>query len=142
MSSRPWGRRQVTRGDITICRLSKTLFLGNAARLFEETMEHVNSRPESHVVIVNMEETPHLASTTLDLRAEFDAVMKPQNIDLQLARAHEHVRAFLQAGGLDDLRSQCSYSVDDAVSAALTDVIPEETGMFWHLMDKRNWFHP
>jgi len=68
-------------------------------------------------VIVSLEETFDLDSTSFEVISAFDAAMSKSGKHLLLARVHDHVRDVLLAGGLTSLVTRCSYSVDDAIRA-------------------------
>jgi len=101
---------------IAIYRPSVPLLFANADTIFHLIETETLASPNTKAVIVSLEESADLDSTSFEVIAAFDTSMKKAGKKLQLARVHDHVRDVLQAGGLSDLVSRCSYSVDDAVA--------------------------
>lgn len=99
---------------ICIWRPSEPLFFGNASRIFDAIADDIQRRPDTRAIIVSLEESFDLDSTTFELLVEFATRIASMNKELQLARVHDHVRAFLQQAGQPDLLARSSYSVDDA----------------------------
>ena len=102
---------------IGIWRPSEPLFFGNAAAVLDAIAAEATSLPGLRAVIVSLEESFDLDSTTFEALDSFDRALARAGLRLWLARAHDHVRDVLTAGGAADLMTRVSYSVDDAVSA-------------------------
>ncbi|MDE2385539.1 MAG: SulP family inorganic anion transporter [Alphaproteobacteria bacterium] len=103
---------------IAIWRPSVPLLFANADGIFHYIQEQTLMQPDVRAIIVSLEETFDLDSTSFEVIAAFDAAMSKAGKHLLLARVHDHVRDVLLAGGLTSLISRCSYSVDDAVAEA------------------------
>ncbi|MFZ5709608.1 MAG: SulP family inorganic anion transporter [Pseudomonadota bacterium] len=101
-----------------IYRPSEPMFFGNAAAILDRIGREVASRGPGVVLILSLEETFDLDSTTLDALLSFEAVCAGTGATLLLARVHDHVRDVLRAAGRTDLIDRAYYSVDDAVLAA------------------------
>ena len=103
--------------DIAIWRPAEPLLFANAEAIFRFIESQTHDNPKIHAVIVSLEESYDLDSTSLEVIASFDAVMAKSGKQLLLARVHDHVRDALQAAGLNTLLQRCHYSVDGAVAA-------------------------
>ena len=103
--------------DVAIWRPSVPLLFANADAIFRTIENETLAQPGLRAVIVSLEETFDLDSTSFEVISAFDAAMSKSGKHLLLARVHDHVRDVLLAGGLTSLVTRCSYSVDDAIRA-------------------------
>jgi MFS superfamily sulfate permease-like transporter len=106
--------------DILIARPQTQVFFANAERVFSYIVNHLNAQPAVKIVIVSLEETADLDSTTLEALEDFAGLMKKRNIKILFARVKDPLRDVLAQANLADLPA-CSYasrSVDDAVHEA------------------------
>lgn len=115
----------ITPPGIAIWRPAEPLFFANADAVLHAVRREVRNGPSPRALVLSLEETFDLDSSTLDALLEFDESMGKAGIRLQLARVHDHVRDVLRLAGADDLLARCSYSVDDAVSALESASQPE-----------------
>ena len=102
---------------LLVIRPNGPLFFGNA----ESVLANVGQRARddgARAIVLSLEETDDVDSSTLEAIAEFRQAMSAQNRLLILARVHDRVRAVLDRGGLSDLAASSTFSVDDAVSRA------------------------
>ena len=93
------------------------LFRSNADSIFHFIENDVLVHPALKGVVVSLEESIDLDSTSFEVIASFDASMTKAGKELRLARVHDAVRDVLASGGLHALVTRCNYSVDDAVAA-------------------------
>jgi MFS superfamily sulfate permease-like transporter len=102
-----------------IWRPSEPLFYGNAASVLSAIRSAVRHSPgdTARHVVLSLEETFDLDSTTFDALVEFEHALQGDGRSLWLARVHDHVRDVLAAGGEAGLLARSSYSVADAVAA-------------------------
>ena len=105
--------------SVSIYRPSVPLLFANADTIFHYIENEVMTQKQLKAVIVSLEESADLDSTSYEVIAAFDTAMKKAGKKLQLARVHDQVRDVLLAGRLDSLVGRCSYSVDDAVAAVM-----------------------
>ena len=99
---------------LAIWRPAEPLLFANAEAIFRFIADQ--SRDVA-AVIVSLEESYDLDSTTLEVMAGFDASMAKSGKRLVLARVHDHVRDALQVAQLLGLLQRCHYSVDGAVQS-------------------------
>ena len=102
---------------LAIWRPSVPLLFANVDSIFRFIENEVLARPDLKGVVVSLEESIDLDSTSFEVIAAFDAAITKAGKELRLARVHDAVRDVLAAGGLHTLTARCNYSVDDAVSA-------------------------
>lgn len=102
---------------VAIWRPAEPLLFANAEAIFRYIDSQTRDDPSIHTVIVSLEESFDLDSTSLEVIASFDGVMAKSGKQLHLARVHDHVRDALRAADLHDLLQRCHYSVDAAVEA-------------------------
>ncbi|MEP6938804.1 MAG: SulP family inorganic anion transporter [Rudaea sp.] len=107
-----------------ILRPEEPLFFANADPLFALAREAVLAAPEIGQVVLSLEESPDLDSTSLESLAEFAAWLAARGIGLRLARLKEDSRDALWRARLRELpASSLDYaSVDDAAGAAMRDI--------------------
>jgi anti-anti-sigma factor len=102
---------------VLVIRPDAPLFFGNAEAVLEEVAQRARNEAATSIV-VSLEETDDLDSSTLAAISEFRQAMAAQKRVLILARVHDRVRAILERGGLSDLAATSTFSVDDAVRMA------------------------
>lgn len=105
---------------IEVLRPTQTLFFANADLVFADIVARMRGNRQAEAVILSLEETPGLDSTTLDALVECDAQLRALGRRLYLARVKQSVVATLAAAGADDLaqRAAQNFSVSDAWKAA------------------------
>lgn len=103
---------------LLIIRPDAPLFFGNAEPVLREIGRRARERSVTTIVL-SLEESDDLDSSTLDAVAEFDNAVIAQGRRLILARAHDRVREVLERGGLRDLAANSTFSVDDAVRSGV-----------------------
>jgi sulfate permease, SulP family len=100
-----WGsvRRHPERRTIEgveILRLNAPLFWVNAARVEESVISHVDARPATDVVILDLEATNQLDTTSADALARLTERLQRRGIEVYLVRVMHPVRAVLRRTGL------------------------------------------
>ncbi len=103
---------------ILVIRPNAPLFFGNTEAVLEEVGRQARTQGASTIVL-SLEETDDLDSSTLAAISEFRQAMAAQERALILARVHDRVRTILERGGLADLAAASTFSVDDGVRMAL-----------------------
>jgi MFS superfamily sulfate permease-like transporter len=103
---------------VGIWRPSQQLFFANADPVLGVIRKDIESDPSLRAVVISLEESIDLDSTALEALVEFDGVVRVRGLRLQYARVHDRVRDLFVSSG-STLSGYCSYSVDDAVSAAV-----------------------
>ncbi|MBX3528816.1 MAG: SulP family inorganic anion transporter, partial [Rhodoblastus sp.] len=105
---------------IEILRPTEPLFFANADLVFADIVARVRANRAAEAVILSLEETPSLDSTTLDGLIECDAQLTALGRRLFLARVKQSVEDTLRTAGADDLarRAAQNFSVSDAWKAA------------------------
>lgn len=103
---------------VLICRPAEPLFFGNAAGVLAAIRRCQQAEPGIRTLVLSLEETFDLDTTTLDALVDFHRVLHDGGVHLGLARVHDHVRDVLSAAGETSLLLASRYSVDDAVAAA------------------------
>ncbi|HXA91845.1 MAG TPA: SulP family inorganic anion transporter, partial [Steroidobacteraceae bacterium] len=102
-----------------IVRPEEPLFFANADPLLAQVRHRVQARPETRVVVLSLEESPDLDSTSLESLTDLALWLAAHNIELRVARLKDNSREALLGANLPQLRAaELEYSsVDDAVSA-------------------------
>ena len=100
-----------------VIRPNAPLFFGNVDAVLGAIARRARET-QSASVVLSLEETDDLDSSSLEALSEFRQAMTAQNRKLILARVHDKVRDMLSRGGLGDLAATSTFSVDDAVHAA------------------------
>jgi MFS superfamily sulfate permease-like transporter len=100
-----------------VLRSEEPLFFGNAEPLFAQVRRQVMTQPGVRLVVLNLEESPDLDTTALEVLAEFGAWFGARGGELRVARLGERAREVLLRANLPQLpgRSLDYSSVDDAV---------------------------
>jgi sulfate permease, SulP family len=107
----------VTTPGLLVLRPEEALFFANAEPLLLRARALVMGRTGTHLVVLNLEESPDLDSTALETLGEFCAWLGARGIELRVARLRHTVRDALLRAQLSQLpASTLDYSsVDDAV---------------------------
>lgn len=105
---------------IEILRPTQPLFFANADLVFSDIVARIRVNRSVAAVILSLEETSSLDSTTLDGLIECDAQLTALGRHLFLARVKQSVAGTLAAAGAQDLaqRAAQNFSVSDAWKAA------------------------
>lgn len=101
-----------------IIRPNAPLFFGNCEPILVRIGERARAAG-AKAIVLSLEETNDLDSSTLEALADFAESMSVQGRVLVLARVHDRVRSVLERGGLNDLAASATFSVDDAVRSAI-----------------------
>lgn len=101
-----------------IIRPNAPLFFGNCEPILVAIGERARAAG-AKAIVLSLEETDDLDSSTLEALADFRQSMSAQGRRLVLARVHDRVRWVLERGGLADLAASATFSVDDAVRSAV-----------------------
>ncbi len=104
---------------VTVWRPAQPLFFANADAILNTIVSHIRAIGHSKCVVVSLEESFDLDSTALDALLEFDTAVRATGKRVQYARVHDQARDLITAAA-PELAGRCSVSVDDAVSAVLT----------------------
>lgn len=106
---------------ILIVRPESLLFFANVERIVADIRARVERGSAFHVVILSLEESPDLDSTSIDAIAEFADYLQQRGTRLLLTRVKDEVRDVLHRAKLQQLPDSCysAWSVDDAAREAL-----------------------
>jgi MFS superfamily sulfate permease-like transporter len=102
---------------IAVWRAAEPLIFANAERVLAQVTARLPDTPGLHAVVLSIEESFDLDSTTLDALTEFAQTIQKRGLQLRLARVRDAIRDLFTTAGAADLAAACSYSVDDAVAA-------------------------
>ena len=107
----------VTVPDLLVLRPEQPLFFANAEPLFAAARARVLALPAARLIVLSLEETPDLDSTSLETLCEFCAWLAARGAELRVARLKERAReALLRAEPPQLSAATLDYSsVDDAV---------------------------
>ncbi|MCC5949706.1 MAG: SulP family inorganic anion transporter [Nitriliruptoraceae bacterium] len=102
-----WGalrrhRSTQTVAGLMILRLDSPLFWVNAAMVEERVIELIDADPEVRAVVLNLEATDQLDSTSTDVLRKLLVRLHRRDIDLYLVRVHYRTRGVLKRAGLRD----------------------------------------
>ena len=100
---------------LLVIRPDAPLFFGNADAVLADVAARAREEG-ARTIVLSLEETDDLDSSTLAAIVEFRQAMSAQRRSLIIARAHDRVRSILERGGLADLAANSTFSVDDAVA--------------------------
>ena len=103
--------------DFLVIRPEEPVFFANAEPLMSAAREEVRRRPRVRVLVLSLEESPNLDSTTLEVLDEFCAWLGARSVELRLARLKDAARDALLRARIEQLHARTlDYSsVDDAV---------------------------
>ncbi|HLW24261.1 MAG TPA: SulP family inorganic anion transporter [Steroidobacteraceae bacterium] len=109
-------RAEVLTG-VLILRPEEPLLFANVDPLLSLARHAVRAHPDTHLVILSLEESPDLDGTCLESLAEFEAWLGLHRIELRFARLKERAReALMRARDAHRSAADLDYSsVDDAV---------------------------
>ncbi|HUA88717.1 MAG TPA: SulP family inorganic anion transporter [Steroidobacteraceae bacterium] len=107
----------VTVPGMLVLRPEEPLFFANAEGILNQVREQVLARPDAHIVVLSLEESPDLDSTALETLGEFCAWFSARGGELRVARLKEDARDALARAAVAQLTGGAlDYSsVDDAV---------------------------
>jgi MFS superfamily sulfate permease-like transporter len=107
----------VTAPATLVLRLEEPLFFANAEPLLTQVRAQVQAAPATRVMVLSLEESPDLDSTSLEALGELCDWLDGHHIELRLARLKDSARDALTRANLNQLSaSALQYaSVDDAV---------------------------
>jgi MFS superfamily sulfate permease-like transporter len=102
-----------------ILRPEEPLFFANAESVITLARKRVEQRPGLSRVIVSLEASPDLDSTSLEAIADFATWLQSRGVSLRVARLKDDTRALLLRAALPQLSPHALnyWSVEDAVSA-------------------------
>jgi len=100
-----------------VVRPEEPLFFANAEPLLAQVRERVQAAPADKVVVLSLEESPDLDSTSLEALGELCSWLAARGIELRLARLKDLARDALARSHLEQLPYDALHyaSVDDAV---------------------------
>lgn len=109
---------------IEVLRPTQPLFFANADVVFADIAERVRGNRAARAVILSLEETTSLDSTSLDGLVECDRRLEAEGRRLYLARVKQSIVETLTRAGAGDLanRAARNFSVADAWAAASADL--------------------
>lgn len=110
---------------VAIWRPAQPLFFANADAMLNIIASDVHAESAIAAVVVSLEESFDLDSTALDALLEFDETVRASGKRVHYARVHDRARDLIAAAS-PELAGRCSVSVDDAVSAVLSQ--PSRSG--------------
>ena len=107
----------VSTPGVLIVRPEQPLFFANAEPLLAQVRQRALAAPDTKLVILSLEESPDLDSTTLEALEEFCSWLAARGVQFRVARLKERAREALLRAKLAHLpASALDYSsVDDAV---------------------------
>lgn len=102
---------------VLVVRPEEGLFFGNADTVMSDIQMRALTRPKLRSVVLSLEESPDLDSTSIEALTELTHQLAQAGISLHLARVKDSVRELLQRVQIDglDADSYAAWSVDDAV---------------------------
>lgn len=105
---------------IVVLRPEQPLFFANAEPILALARQQVERHPDARRVVLSLELSPDLDSTSLEALTDFDAWLKARAIALTFARLKDGVRGLLLRAQLPGETGPVLdyWSVDDAVNAA------------------------
>ncbi|RUL63353.1 SulP family inorganic anion transporter [Dyella dinghuensis] len=104
---------------LLILRPEEPLFFANAESVMALARQQVEQRTGLKQVILSLEESPDLDSTSLEALGDFASWLQSRSVILRVARLKDETRALLLRANLPQLSPQAlnNWSVEDAVSA-------------------------
>jgi MFS superfamily sulfate permease-like transporter len=104
--------------DVLILRPEQPLFFANAEAVMALARQRVETHAGRRAVVLSLEESPDLDSTTLESLADFSRWLAARGIRLRVARLKDLVRAVLQRADLPQLPAAALdyWSVEDAAT--------------------------
>ena len=100
-----------------VLRPEEPLFFANAEPLMLQVRERVRAEPGTRVVVLSLEESPDLDSTSLEALSELCEWLSRHDVELRVARLKDSAREALARANLRQLTPSALHyaSVDDAV---------------------------
>jgi MFS superfamily sulfate permease-like transporter len=111
---------------LLVLRPEEPVFFANAEPLMNAARAHVEQQPQARLLVLSLEESPNLDSTTLEELGDFCSWLDTRRVELRLARIKEGARKALVRARIGQLheRTLDYWSVDDAVRGEC--VTPQE----------------
>ncbi|MBD9356283.1 SulP family inorganic anion transporter [Methylomonas albis] len=106
------------RPNILILRPEEPLFFASVEGVLSESLKRLQARDDVRILIISLEETANLDSTTLECLAEFVDQLKHRQTILLLARVKDPISQLLMNSSADNFQDKLFWSVNDAVIAA------------------------
>jgi len=105
---------------VLVLRPEEPLFFANAESIFAIGRASVGERAGLRCVVLSLEESPDLDSTSLEALADFAAWLQARGLGLRVARVKDDARDVLRRAAIAQLPAETleDWSVDDAVNAA------------------------
>ena len=102
---------------VLVVRPEVPLFFANAEPVLAQARERVLAAPSARVVVLSLEESPDLDSTSLEVLGELCSWLAARDVELRLARLKDSARDALARANLRHLPADALHyaSVDDAV---------------------------
>ena len=102
---------------VLVVRPEVPLFFANAEPVLAQVRERVLAAPSARVVVLSLEESPDLDSTSLEVLGELCSWLAARDVELRLARLKDSARDALARANLRHLPADALHyaSVDDAV---------------------------
>jgi MFS superfamily sulfate permease-like transporter len=102
---------------VLVVRPEAPLFFANAEPVLAQVRERVLAAPSARVVVLSLEESPDLDSTSLEVLGELCSWLAARGVELRLARLKDSARDALARSNLEQLPADALHyaSVDDAV---------------------------
>jgi MFS superfamily sulfate permease-like transporter len=115
-------RRSV--GSILVLRLDNPLFWVNSAVVHDEVLAAVAANPETRVVILDLEATPQLDTTSADALETMLRALRDAGVDLYLVRVLRRSRTVLTRSGFLDLLGEGHvwHSISQGVREAKSSI--------------------
>jgi sulfate permease, SulP family len=85
---------------ILVLRVNVSLFWVNATEVQEAILQAVDAAPDTKALILNLEATDQLETTSADMLSELHEQLAERNVDLYLVRVRWRVRTVLAHAGL------------------------------------------
>lgn len=104
---------------VLVLRPEQPLFFANAEPILALARQQVEQHADARRVVLSLELSPDLDSTSLEALTDFDAWLRARGIELTLARLKDGVRSVLRRAQLPGAGATALdyWSVDDAVNA-------------------------
>lgn len=105
---------------ILVARPESSIFFANAEQIFSLIQTKVDATPATKMIIISLEESPDLDSSSLEALRDFADNMQKRGIALLFARVKDPLRDIFSTVNLAEIPTSCydSRSVDDAMKEA------------------------
>ncbi|QQP94938.1 SulP family inorganic anion transporter [Lysobacter enzymogenes] len=106
---------------VLVLRPEQPLFFANAEPILALARQQVEARPQARRLVLSLEISPDLDSTSLEALSDFDGWLRARGVALTLARLKDGVRTLLERVQLPGQTASALeyWSVDDAVNAGM-----------------------